>query len=460
MSTFRQSPSAGQLSPFLSSVIDSSFVESSSLSPSMLLAPRSCICTPMIRRAYTKGLSLPKEIRQTGTRNSNSPTLKTFAPPPQVQLAQIPESRLQVPTISTLRPEKLVHSDLLVLAGSLKPSFHTRLSLRSPVMHTDHEQSTVVEYQLYGLGGSDGTKHGEESGDAGATNEANLRKQERVPFPGHAQGFLYLRPSPEPGLPGLASSIRFRCAPSLAPASPKSVQTSRPRSEPVAFLPPSLTNQEIYKAFQFGYDLVLPNGYPWRIPVVHIAGLPSLKYLRMQLLEDGFFSESEFQEYADVYKIVREGHLLHKLRDVFPVRFNDKKFTVWTATTKEKKSSRITPDWEGPTIELYSTTLIDVFGDSRSGYYKLPPYTGAAHVRFEIKMGKKRRKLCLRIVKIIEEPKCVVPGYDHYIHVPEEGELHWRGLSGEKELWVRNLNPVVSQHHALLHLLSFFHPAP
>ncbi|KAJ7769574.1 hypothetical protein DFH07DRAFT_806510 [Mycena maculata] len=76
-----------------------------------------------------------------------------------------------------------------------------------------------------------------------------------TPFPKHARGFFYF--GPQPGLPPLAASIRFRCTPTIHPSS-----------------------------FADGYDLLLPSGLPWQnLAAQAVVADPPV--LRDQLLREG-----------------------------------------------------------------------------------------------------------------------------------------------------------------------------
>lgn len=57
---------------------------------------------------------------------------------------------------------------------------------------------------------------------------------------------------------------------------------------------------------------------------------------------------------------------------------------------------------------------------------------GAGFASLELAPGSSRSRpgLCLRIVKITEPVKCVVPNYDGFVHMPREGALVSRGLPG------------------------------
>lgn len=225
-----------------------------------------------------------------------------------------------------------MYSDFIVLAGRVNPNIYTHLSLRSPAK----ERRNILiktSYQRHRL--HDAAHDVKLKGDdvTTALSEA-ANKFEHLALPGHTQGFLYLhQPPPESGQPRAASSIRFRCTPSLAKipssyaASLKLVKKSTLRSEPTHSLPPLITNAEIYGAFKAGYDLTLLSGIPWGISVVYVAARTSLKFIRLQLLEDKIFSESEMREYKNIYKNTshtRGSNLLYTLNDVFLVRFDKK----------------------------------------------------------------------------------------------------------------------------------------
>lgn len=290
-----------------------------------------------------------------------------------------------MPMISTLRPEKLVHSDFLVLSGRERYQFHTQHSFIAPRpdIRKHNEPSMYMYYRGYMLSSKKYDVESED-GDAGTTASEDANKVEHItvcgPFPEYARGFLYLhQPRPGSGPLGSASSIRFRCVPLLANISssyvpsPKYVRSLPPRSEPLALLPPSVTNQEIYKAFKAGKDLTFENGVPWGVSILAVVGRSRLEYIRLQLLEDKLFSESDLEAYADIYKDTtnyRRRRLLFNLNDVFPIRFHKMMFEVWTTTEKDGELEVV----EKRAAHAY---FEGVFMDPRSKYGGILPYTGS-----------------------------------------------------------------------------------
>lgn len=92
---------------------------------------------------------------------------------------------------------------------------------------------------------------------------------------------------------------------------------------------PSPENTEVYK----GFDLTLPSGILWSIPIVIVAGRPSLEIVRMKLLENKLFSRSERQECEDILKnadFSRRSNLLRALDETFFIKFGTTSFTVCT----------------------------------------------------------------------------------------------------------------------------------
>ncbi|KAJ7735406.1 hypothetical protein DFH07DRAFT_987384 [Mycena maculata] len=136
-------------------------------------------------------------------------------------------------TISTLTPGLLTESDYLDLSGV----YHLRLSF--PLSG----RSKQVRYVGRGF-----------------------PHLQFLPFPPHARGFFYA--GPQPGLPPLAASIRFRCTPSPFPSS-----------------------------FEAGEDLLRPSGLPWQILLGHAATAPS-PVLRDQLLREGHLTPQSLDEWA------------------------------------------------------------------------------------------------------------------------------------------------------------------
>lgn len=287
-----------------------------------------------------------------------------------------------------------MHSDFLVFAGRRRPTFHTDLSLRSPGPVHARRGATAVAYELY----LDDRPHQAELEHNGTTMTAGDEQEgepslKNTPFPEHALGFLYLHePPPESGLPRSASSIRFRCTPSLVEdsfsyvASLKPVRKMSPGSKPAVFLPGWLANPKIYKCFKAGYDLTLPSGVPWCIPITHAAGRPPLNNIRVQLLVDGLFSRSELHDYEATYKRAnpnRGSNILHTLNDAFFIRFGSTNIRVWTTVGKgtaedgsERKISQAIPEWKRPRVG-HLAVLENVLTDKRGLYDIKYPYSGA-----------------------------------------------------------------------------------
>ncbi|KAJ7717494.1 hypothetical protein DFH07DRAFT_341967 [Mycena maculata] len=117
-----------------------------------------------------------------------------------------------------------------------------------------------------------------------------------TPFPAHTHGFLYF--GPQPGLPPLAASLRFRCTPTALPSS-----------------------------FAAGHDLLRVDGLPWQ-RVIAQAAMAASPVLREQLVHEGLLTEDALAkwrtrlDWAEGLKAhVVSSNLLFALHQPFPIDF-------------------------------------------------------------------------------------------------------------------------------------------
>lgn len=293
-----------------------------------------------------------------------------------------------------------------MLAGKLQPSFHTRFSTRGKKRKA--RPSVSLFYRPYRRGQDDGedvkTKGDAMTTAVTASDVASKVEPEGLLFPRHARGFLYLhKPQPESGLPLSMSSIRFKCTPSLVHASSPYAAASMTHPESPFFLPPSLTSQEIYKAFKAGYDLSLPDRKPWAIPIVIVAARNSLRYLLREILEEGHFTQNELREFRSIYRntenrrdakdtprnenLNRGNKPLRTLDSVFLIRIDDERYGVWVADVEDEQmdeqmasqglAGQATLGWRGPHNNPVASLFSVAFGDQRAKYGGKEPYTGS-----------------------------------------------------------------------------------
>ncbi|KAJ7624461.1 hypothetical protein FB45DRAFT_796416 [Roridomyces roridus] len=181
-------------------------------------------------------------------------------------------------------------------------------------------------------------------------------------FPANTRGFFYY--GPRPGLPTIASSLRFRCTPSSNPAS-----------------------------FQEGHDLLLPNGLPWQIITAQIAN-PGPTYLpvRTELLRSGLLTESSLAEWwkrfgptkpSEQWHLPINSNILFSLNQIFPVNFQSHpRLQIFTT--------------EMPRPYMHKMQLLFAWLQSS---LRIRPFFGTAHAHFELSPTEPHL-LHLRIAKI------------------------------------------------------------
>ncbi|KAF5388291.1 hypothetical protein D9615_000821 [Tricholomella constricta] len=200
-----------------------------------------------------------------------------------------------------------------------------------------------------------------------------------APYPPDAQGFFYFRPSEYPLDPG---EIRFRRTSSRNPSK-----------------------------FKTGKDLLRPEGYPWCIKLPSIASQKSFAPIRAHLLKEELVSEAVMQRSAQV-GITRPGPFqIYTLEQPFYINFGTYPSVIMVSANGKQM-----------------TRLMYMFRDNRKradGSTVGHPYTGSAMVRLEL--GKPGRttaggpEVLLRVLKILQPVKCVIPSYDGYVVEPRAG---------------------------------------
>jgi len=134
-------------------------------------------------------------------------------------------------------------------------------------------------------------------------------------FPEGTRGFLYYHP-PDPGAPPAAGHVRFRLTPGNDPAT-----------------------------FIQGSDLLIPNGSPWGISLLVMAGetlrgSPSYQLIRQHLINDGLVTPGLLETCATMIKaskdIPRRGsRIIHSFGQLFHVDFDRERFPFFTLTMNQ-----------------------------------------------------------------------------------------------------------------------------
>ncbi|GLB38718.1 hypothetical protein LshimejAT787_0505830 [Lyophyllum shimeji] len=188
-------------------------------------------------------------------------------------------------------------------------------------------------------------------------------------FPRNARGFLYYHHDPE--LPPTAGEIRFR-----------------------------LTTDSDVAGFKSGGDLVGPYGVPWAINLA-VLTRPCYEAVRKRLLEDGLIEPGLMRNILEGWgRKYTNGHgiCLHYLEQPFPAQLSP---------------------------ELY----LRIFTPHAIGTVRRrlrSPYPGGVLLRFErstLPEHAGTRTVVLRVLKIFEPLKAVIPGHDMRIPEPKEGDL-------------------------------------
>ncbi|KAF8886207.1 hypothetical protein BD779DRAFT_1673373 [Infundibulicybe gibba] len=136
----------------------------------------------------------------------------------------------------------------------------------------------------------------------------------------------------------------------------------------------------------------------------------------------------------------RMSTILHSLDQLFPVRFDTTRFTMWAVGHGA----------------VGSCQFMHVFSDWRAEFHGYPIYGGSGLGRFEVIPTPERKikyRLAMRIIKIVEPVVLRVPTYDGYVHPPTPGELVTRGNNGKRQnIWSVGLD-TSSACHKNIHLL-------
>ncbi|KAL6303320.1 hypothetical protein BKA93DRAFT_750681 [Sparassis latifolia] len=200
------------------------------------------------------------------------------------------------------------------------------------------------------------------------------------PFPNGTLGFLYYYQDPE--LHPKLGEVRFRLTPS--------------------------SDQ---RRFKYGEDLLLPDGLPWRIPLISIAARQSWVMLRNILLRDGLVTESLLESCVrDGKKMTPRPLVISALGTPFVVDFALGLKRLWVFGDEEAESITF-PRW---------------FVEKRPKQPSARPYTGSALCQLELSHlpeHKDKPALLLRVVKVLRPVVCQIPDYDGFIGKPTEGEL-------------------------------------
>ncbi|KAF7981286.1 hypothetical protein HWV62_34195 [Athelia sp. TMB] len=212
-----------------------------------------------------------------------------------------------------------------------------------------------------------------------------------VPFPPDTRGFLYYHPAPS-DKPDVTSEIRFR-----------------------------VTTADDAKAFAAGSDLLLPNGAPWRIPLLRLVGegrdsrTPSLSHLMAaRLLEDGLVTKALLRKCRRLVKMTEvpaglsRKIVIHSLGQPFPVDFAHNRVLVTFLGAESTDITRTLAPWASVT---------------KKGR---PPYSGTALCCFEAypaETSESEDTLAMRVVKLTSPVVAVAPDVPDVVPLPREGEL-------------------------------------
>ncbi|KAJ6510626.1 hypothetical protein C8R45DRAFT_1088785 [Mycena sanguinolenta] len=243
---------------------------------------------------------------------------------------------------------------------------------------------------------------------------------DRQPFPPRTAGFFYYHVPRD--LPPMAGGLRFRITASENPAS-----------------------------FQDGHDL-LHEGLPWQISLPSIATAVGRRtVLREQLLHEGLVTPADLDKCCAMMQNKQRldhNRTLYRLAQPFVIHFHTK-LHAWVVSGTEVKP------W-----------IHDMFAEHRAQYtqeclsHSIWPYTGSALAQFELSTLPEHAgsdTVVMRIVKILDQPTCIVPGYDSSIPPPVEGELVSRTTNRARiprlQPWFRKLAPGSSGFAAALRIL-------
>ncbi|KZT00117.1 uncharacterized protein LAESUDRAFT_573698 [Laetiporus sulphureus 93-53] len=290
--------------------------------------------------------------------------------------------------IATLDRSHLTPSDYLQLSGLSTARIGDRLSLapgcdlpvppRADAKHKKPVKDAAAD-----------------SGHLSATEDITYQWQEMTsqavdnPFPQGTTGFLYYQSSTY--RPALSGEIRFRLA-------------TDPSKE----------------AFAGGLDLSRPNTLPWGISLLNIAVNPRHLIFRQLLLRDKLVTEELMERAASIAPSPEEVeglNLIDSVCDPF----------VYDFGVQDNKCHVVGDD---EILELQINSL----GLDQRGRKRRTPYSGRAVLQFRYAGTLEYRVkpcygLCVLVERLLEPIKCVIPSYDRYLRMPEEGRFLHRGDS-------------------------------
>ncbi|KAG6888307.1 hypothetical protein C0992_008872 [Termitomyces sp. T32_za158] len=215
----------------------------------------------------------------------------------------------------------------------------------------------------------------EVEGDLVALHYFNSGKN-RLAFPHNARGFLYYHR--EPGTPPSSGEIRFRVTP-----------------------------DDDVMDFDNGTDLTSSNYMTWSISLFQVSNLGMLPF-RSLLIREGWADNALIDSMAG--KVFRgQKRPLHYLEQPFVIdlQCHDIILRVFDGVTVAKVRLQLP------------------FRDNRM-MVEANPYSGHVLLRLErstLPQHANSRVIVVRVLKILEEPKVVIPDYDMRLPLPEEGKL-------------------------------------
>ncbi|KAJ7445979.1 hypothetical protein B0H11DRAFT_394721 [Mycena galericulata] len=276
--------------------------------PSLLKRSTCATCCPHVKYRQSP-------VHHTRAQSPISPEFKETKPPPTLGRPRR--------TVSTLTPSLLTEADYLDLAGT------RRIRISFPL------SAAGADLEVHYLPGG---------------------SRPFTPFPPSARGFLYF--APQPNLPYLAASLRFRCTPTPSPSS-----------------------------FPDGHDLLLPTSLPWQT-VLAQAVVSRSTVLRNQLLREGHISPAQISAWRACLSTrarATSPRLLFRggLAQSFPILFE-----------RALNLAVVGDD------TVYDIHMNHIFTDPDHGKRKYP-WKGSAVARFE-QAPRKPHVLNLRIVRLVD----------------------------------------------------------
>ncbi|OBZ62671.1 hypothetical protein A0H81_15030 [Grifola frondosa] len=211
--------------------------------------------------------------------------------------------------------------------------------------------------------------------------QTGVQEIRHLPFPSNTHGFLYYHTPPD--APPTAGELRFHLV--------RRNDAGRP---------------------QKGYDLLNNHGIPWSYPLLAIA-MESSPFLRNILLRDGLVTEDVLTlchrlcRRAAGRTFARWSPLIYQLNQPFYVDLSDRNVVSWLL--------------DEAFLGSFKPRLL--FSDTRADYKGVVPYTGSLLCHFESIQRVEPPNIALRIVKVLEDVRCMIPNYDGYVCMPAEGEF-------------------------------------